>query len=600
LAGFLRHTSCDSCGSSDGKAEYDDGSSHCFVCLKTVPSDEWIDSQSDSPNKSYTKNKVKVNTKVKDKIVIDEKKVSKACITPEESQEVKDKTSMSGNNYRGISDAVLKFYGCRTEFEDEDESEVKARYYPITIQDKLSGWKVREHPKSFYAIGNTGNDCDLYGAFRFRSGGKYLLICEGESDAHASYQMFKEYSESKGSDFITAVVSITTGAGNPAKQLATNYEFLSLFDNIVLGFDSDEPGKKAIDKAITALPKGHVKICTWSKCKDPNEYLLKGQQKQFISDFYNAKTYVPTGVMASTDLYDKIIEQANVAKVPFPPFLKTLETMIGGGLILGHAYNIGAMTSIGKTAVVNELVYWWIYNSPHLVGIVSMELNSGQYGEAILSRHLQTKLARLDVKEKMIQLESDSIRQKGKELFTKEDGTPRFYLVDDRDGSTEQIQDVIEQMVISSGVKIIVIDPLQDIIGNLSNEEQGVFMTWVKSMIKSHNVSFVLINHLRKKSGGDTSIKVSESDIMGSSTIMKSASVNILLARDKEAEDEIERNTTYVTLPKSRLTGDTGPAGKIYYDKYTHVMHDFDEYFGNTTGNQTMNAQVKQPKLIEF
>ena len=151
--------------------------------------------------------------------------------------------------------------------------------------------------------------------------------------------------------------------------------------------------------------------------------------------------------------------------------------------------------------------------------------------------------------------------------------------MDDRDGTVEQIQNVIEQMIISSGVKIIVIDPLQDLIEGMSNEEQGLFMKWCKSIIKSHTVSFVLINHMRKKPGGDDSIKVSESDIMGSSTIAKSASYNVLLARDKDAEDPIERNTTYVTMPKSRLIGETGSAGKIYYDSLTHVMHDFDEYW---------------------
>ena len=69
---------------------------------------------------------------------------------------------------------------------------------------------------------------------------------------------------------------------------------------------------------------------------------------------------------------------------------------------------------------------------------------------------------------------------------------------------------------------------------------------------------------------------------MGSSVIAKSASVNVMLVRDKEAPDEQERNTTYITVPKSRLTGDTGPGGKLYYDNMTHTLHDYDEYFGNT------------------
>ena len=33
---FVKHIECDSCGSSDGNAMYDDGHTHCFVCNKTI------------------------------------------------------------------------------------------------------------------------------------------------------------------------------------------------------------------------------------------------------------------------------------------------------------------------------------------------------------------------------------------------------------------------------------------------------------------------------------------------------------------------------------------------------------------------------------
>ena len=401
----------------------------------------------------------------------------------------------------------------------------------------------------------------------------------GNCDALSAYQMLQDYSKSKGLDYVTAVVSITTGAGNPAKQLQANYDFLNSFDTIVLGFDSDKAGQDAVEKSVSSLPKGKVKIINWSKHKDANDYLMKDDAKRFLSDFYNAKTYVPAGVVASSDLYDKILSQASVQKVSLPPFAKKLEDMLGGGLTLGHIYNIAAQTGIGKTSTVNEFIHYWIFNSPHLIGIVSMELNSGQYGEVLLSRHIKQKLARLNEDEKSIALKSESIRKKADELFNNEDGSPRFYLVDDRDGSVEQLQGVIEEMIIGSGVKIIVLDVLQDIIEGMSNEEQGIFMKWCKSMIKSHNVSFVLINHMRKKSDGTNSLEVSEDDIHGSSTIMKSSSANILLSRNKNAEDDVDRNTTFVMLSKNRIMGDTGPAGKWYYDKYTHVMHDFDDYF---------------------
>ena len=60
---------------------------------------------------------------------------------------------------------------------------------------------------------------------------------------------------------------------------------------------------------------------------------------------------------------------------------------------------------------------------------------------------------------------------------------------------------------------------------------------------------------------------------MGSSTIIKSASANIILKRNKLAEDPIDRNTTEIFVPKNRICGLTGPAGATYYDNETHTLH---------------------------
>ena len=59
-------------------------------------------------------------------------------------------------------------------------------------------------------------------------------------------------------------------------------------------------------------------------------------------------------------------------------------------------------------------------------------------------------------------------------LIQFEDGTDRFFLLDNRDGSIEEIQDTIEELVVACGCKVIILDPLQDILDGLSNEEQAV------------------------------------------------------------------------------------------------------------------------------
>jgi RecA-family ATPase len=160
-------------------------------------------------------------------------------------------------------------------------------------------------------------------------------------------------------------------------------------------------------------------------------------------------------------------------------------------------------------------------------------------------------------------------------------------LVDDRDSTLEQLQEVVEEMVICSGVKLVVADPWTDIgVDGLSIDEQAVAMKWIKSMIKSHNCSFFLINHVRKSQSGQkdqsSGAMISEADIMGSSSIMKSSSANILLVRNKMAEEDLERNTTHIYLSKNRLLSETGPAGDVYYDSQTHTLHSLEAWLNSS------------------
>lgn len=400
-----------------------------------------------------------------------------------------------------------------------------------------------------------------------------LLVKQGDSvsvtgncDSLSAYQMMKEYNDSRGSEFEIACVSATTGAQS-AKQIANNYKFFDSFDNIIINFDMDKPGQDAIEKIVKVLPKGKVKIMQM-KYKDANEHLMKGDGKGYVRAFYEAKSYAPVGVLPSSDIYAKILEQTAVPKVPFPDITPELNKMFVGGMPLGHTVNIAADTGIGKTTLVNEFIYFWIFNSPHKVGIVSMELDAGQYGEVLLSRHLSRKLALMpSVDEKVAFLKTERVVEQSNELFLNEDGSDRFYLLDNRDGSVEEIQSTIEELVVSCGCKVIVLDPLQDILDGLSNEEQAEFMKWTKGFQKSHNVLFIYINHMRKSENSG------EQDIMGSSTIIKSASATIILKRDKLAEDPIVRNTTTIGVPKNRVCGITGPAGGVYYDNESHTLH---------------------------
>lgn len=481
------------------------------------------------------------------------------------------------NGFRGLTrDTCAKF---RVRHVFNDRNEVVEQYYPATINYELSGYKVRKNPKDFDAYGTTGKACDMFGQVIFRnSNSKTVIITGGELDAMSAYQMLHDYQKAKGNGEFepVPVVSCTVGEGGTAKQIQAHYEWFSRFDKIILCLDNDEAGKRAAEECMMVLPKGKAYRLDMT-LKDPNKYLEEGRGREFVAAYWAAKPIIPAGVIGSDDLYDRVIENVSTECIPLPDFMEELAEMMGGEIPLGYIVNFASASGAGKTTVVNEMIYHWIFNCPVPIGVVSMELDAGQYGETMLSRHLGRKISLIPGKQaKLEYLQSEYVRTKARELFRKEDGSPRWHLVDDRDGGLETIQATVEQLIISCGCRVIILDPLQDLLDGLSNEEQAVFMRWQKRMVKSHKVTFINISHVRKNSTGQqansTGAFLSEEDMSGSSTIFKSGGANVLFGRNKYAEDPVERNTITAVMSKCRWTGLTGPAGQWYYDNIKHTM----------------------------
>lgn len=541
----------------EGKGAY------CHACEFTILSDE----EKEARGIDYEDEEEEVSTREK--------------LTKEEYEKIKGYTGLKCKGWRGIKDETNKFFGIRYTY-DEETGEPDAQYVPTTIDGKLVGFKVRTFPKDFSSpVGIVGKDCELAGQVKFPNGGRTLLLVGGEVDMESAYQMLAEYQATRGYDPVP-VVSPTVGETGCVKQIQAQYEWFNTFDKIIIGTDNDAAGEVAMHKIAKVLPKNKVYVAKWSK-KDPNAMLVAGMEKQFVNDYFKAKPYTPDGIVGAASLADKIREAAAMLKIPLPPFMHRLQSMMAGGIPLKTIINLGSASGTGKSTIIDEMTYYWIFNSPYKPGIVTLESDSGQYGTKILSRHLGRKIDLIeDVNDKLAYLDTDYVRQKERELYFREDGSERFYLIEDRDGGLESMKEKIEQLIIACGCQLIILDPLQDILDGMSNEDQAVFLKWMKGMVKSHDVTFINVNHVRKSQGGkqanSTGADLFEEDMQGSSSIFKSGACNLLFNRNKEAEDEIERNTTKMKASKIRWTGKTGVAGNYYYDNATHTMYDLEDW----------------------
>lgn len=542
---------------------------HCFACEYTIPSQKLLDKIAEENGEEQ------------------EIEIMGKPFTAELKDQIKEQTGFNPKGYRGISLDISKLFRVRYQY-SEDTGEVESTLYPCTKDYKLTGYKVRKHPKDFTSpIGETGKDCDLFGQFLFKnSSGKYLVITSGEHDAMAAYEMLDSYRKGRnqGEYDPIPVVSPTIGESGAYKQLQANYEWLNRFEKIIYCKDPDAAGDKALEKISRVIPKRKLYVMELATVKDPNQALEKGKQKEFISKFFSASAYVPSGIVGSSELLGKMKEAALVPKVPLPPFMHKLQEMMAGGIPLKKIINLGSASGTGKSTIIDEMVYYWLFHSPHKIGVLSLESDSAEYGGKLLSRHLGRKIDLIsDPQDKYEFLESSEVEEQANHLFRNEDGSHRFHIIEDRDGTLDSIKELISQLVIECEARIIIIDPIQDVLDGTSNEEQSTFMKWLKGMVKSHDVTFVLVNHVRKSNGNgkanSTGADIHEEDFQGSSSIFKSASCNLLFTRNKEHESDLMRNITKMKCTKMRWTGRTSPkAGEYYYDNDTHTLYDLDDY----------------------
>lgn len=521
-------------------------------------------------------------------------------MTRDELKEMIQSAGYVSHGYRGIKDEYNKFFGHLTRL-DENKNVISRHYPESNLDSKISGYKCRNHPKDFTHgnVGKTGSKNQLSGQVKFGTvGGKYLLIVGGEEDKVAAYQMLAENRSDKDFDPIH-VVSPTCGENTAAKQVAAQFSFCDRYENIIIGMDNDEAGRKAAEAISAVLPKDKVKIANWSG-KDPNKMLLDRKEKQFCRDFWNAKPLVASAIKESAGLMDSVREELMRPRISLPQHWHELQSAMKGGILQGRIVNIIGDTSVGKSTHINDLVYYWMFNAPEKVGVVSLEATEGQYTLDLLSIHLEKNLLWLGDGDTILEyLDKPEVKALYDNLLTREDGRSRFAILDERDGDIAMLERQIEKLIHQHDCKIIVIDVLTDILRGMDKDAQEEHMKFQKRIVKS-GITIFNVLHTRKPANSDGTWKMpTEYDAFGSSTFVQSAAINIVIGRNKMAECSIERNRTYVHMPKCR-GGDTGEICSWIYDQKTRRVMDYNDWVMREAGiKQTHQQEVQQETPVQ-
>lgn len=516
---------CESCGSSDAKQVYDDGSAFCFSCRKNyfAPKEElnvFEPQQTSSFNGGY------------------------------KLQEILEDYPIKGFRERQIYRQVSEHYGVKVSY--DLDGNIDAHYYPFVSGTNTTGYKIRKLPKEFSSIGTVKG---LFGQHLY-NGGKRLVITEGEIDAmsvqSAWYKKYKKF---------YPVVSLRSATGT--RDLVECREWLRQFDEVVIWFDNDEAGNKATQEAAKIIGYDKVKIAKSTE-KDASDLWIKDPDK-VIYTILDAVSYTPSGIVTGEDVWKMITEYNKVESTPYPNCLEGLNAK-DKGMRFGEITLFTSGTGAGKSSLMREIIYHLVENTDDKVGVIALEESPAETGRKLAGLAINKNPSAEDIPE-------DELRVGFEKVFADE----RLILLDHVGSAVgTSLVDQLEYMALI-GCKYLFLDHLtlaisESVDGLDGLAAQDKMMNDLLRIVKKHNIWLGLISHLRKTNTGkpyEEGEMPSMDSIRGSGSTKQIAMSIVAFSRNSVAEDEATRNTVRLRVLKSRYTGLTGDAGSCSYNHAT-------------------------------
>ena len=544
------HQSCPICTHNDCVTVFSNGTAWCHShCIE-------------GKDKPFKYNQETIETKATQKIIsADNSRYSFGALTD-----------------RKIAEDTARKYGVKVTY--NYEGKIAEHMYPFYSENTLTATKIRTVSTKDFRWTGSATEAGLFGEHLFKSGGKYLLITEGECDAMASYELM-------GSKW--PVVSIKGGAGSAVKDIKNSLEFVEGFEFVVICFDKDKAGREASKKVARILKPGKAKIMNLPDgFKDPNEMLEANEHQKFLQSFWDSKVYTPSGVINISELRKKFHDREQRESVPYP--WQGLNKKLYG-LRQGELITLTGGTGLGKSSVTRELEHHLIMNTTDNVGVISLEEDWRRTVDGILSIEANARLYIDQEREKFSKEELDDLFSV---LYDGENKNRVWVHAHFGTNSIEEIFSKLRFIIIGCECRWVVIDHLHMLVSAVheGDERRAIddIMTRLRSIVEETGAGLILVSHLRRVSsdkGHEQGIEVSLSHLRGSQSIAQLSDCVIALERNQQSDDEEESNTTRLRVLKSRYTGDVGIASSLIYDHATGRLSEaYEDYEFNDNNNE--------------
>ena len=512
---FLRHIPCENCGSSDANSLFSDGHKYCFACEAYVHGDGEVSTHNHSG-----------------------KKRMEGLLTGE----------FKALQKRGLTEGTCRKFGYQVGRDKNDTLVQIAPYYDES--GTVVAQKIRYANKDFKFIGEP-KKATLFGSHLWNNG-KKLVITEGEIDAMSASQVQNNK---------WPVVSIPNGAQGAKKSLAKCLDYLNGFEEVILMFDQDEPGRKAAIECAELFAPGKCKIASLP-LKDANECLQAGREQDILQAIWNAKPYRPDGLVSVADLMDELTKPVEIG---YPWWLQPL-TDLTFGRRKGEIYGLGAGTGVGKTDFLTQQIAYDITTLGMKVGTVFLEQKPTETAKRVAGKI------------------------KGRRFHVPNSGWSKEELVDavqvlngklvmyDSFGETEWgvIKGKIRFMAVAEGIELIYLDHLTAMANTA--DEKGSLEQIMKEMAGLANelgIIITFVSHLTTPEGKphEEGGRVTIRHFKGSRAIGFWSYFMFGLERDQQHDDPRLRQVTTFRILKDRYTGQaTGETIYLGYDGDTGLL----------------------------
>lgn len=479
---------------------------------------------------------------------------------------------------RGISKNVIDYLDIREDkngngvfnFYDTNDVLTMVKYRPAHTIDKHSGQLKTWCQKDADTVPL------LFNMNRINTS-KPLLITEGETDCASAIQ----------AGFLNTV-SVPLGAGN-LHWIEENWEWLNLFDSIIIWSDNDEAGIKMRKECIYRLGTWRTKyIATpdyYEKgngkkipLNDINDCLQVGGADYVMSLISDAKDVPVKSVIDYSKIEELDISQMDGVKTGIKPLDDELLKIFYGTLTI-----LSGRPGSGKTSIIDQTIAMTIDSGK------SVFLYSKEMPERMLANWFNSIIAgRRNMEERITRdgrkyyIVPHHVQKKMQSFYSEK----LLIYRDDEPNDVDSVMQSAEECVRKYGCKLIVLDNLMMIDLNCSESDKNTAQTnLINTLIKfaaKYNVAVVLIAHPKKTQDANSDIEMY--DISGTSNIINLAMRSIGLRRvsKKEKGDPKAKWRNYdvvLTVIKDRLLGKADFQLGLWYDLTSRRFYtDYEEY----------------------